>query len=84
MQLSEIPASRKQLAITASEVLSMRSKILERTVILLERTKHGALARATKARAEHLAVVAEATEGKLKYALKMFVYCKAILLIFLP
>jgi diphthamide biosynthesis protein 3 len=54
------------MAATAAEVLAMRAAILERTVTLLERTKHGAVARATKAKAEHLAAVARGVGGKLK------------------
>lgn len=55
------------MAVTAAAVLAARAQVLERTVVLLERAKHGALARATKAKAEHLASVAQAVEGKLKY-----------------
>ncbi|KKK14725.1 hypothetical protein ARAM_000963 [Aspergillus rambellii] len=65
MQFSELPASRTQMAATAAEVLALRTEVLERTVTLLERAKHGALARATKAKAEHLATVAHGVEGKL-------------------
>ncbi|KAJ6017140.1 hypothetical protein N7451_000519 [Penicillium sp. IBT 35674x] len=66
IQLSELPSARRQMASTAAEVLSVQAQVMERTVILLERVKHGALARATKARAEHLAVVAQGVEGKLE------------------
>lgn len=59
------------MAATAAKVLAARTQILERTVVLLERVKHGTLARATKAKAEHLATVAEGVEGKLKYALSL-------------
>ncbi|KAB8239412.1 hypothetical protein ETB97_004726 [Aspergillus alliaceus] len=64
-QLSELPATRTRMATTAAEVLATRAAVLERTVTLLERAKHGALARATKAKAEHLAIVAQSVEGKL-------------------
>ncbi|KAK6832657.1 hypothetical protein RU639_004137 [Aspergillus parasiticus] len=64
-QLSELPAARTRMAATAGEVLATRAAVLERTVVLLERAKHGALARATKAKAEHLATVARSVEGKL-------------------
>ena len=67
VQLSELPAARRQMAVVTAEVLAVRAQILERTVVLLERAKHGALARATKAKAEHLATVAEGIEGKLKF-----------------
>ncbi|KAF7588071.1 hypothetical protein BBP40_006209 [Aspergillus hancockii] len=66
-QLSELPAVRFRMAATAAEVLATRAAVLERTVMLLERAKHGALARATKAKAEHLLTVAQGVEGKLKY-----------------
>ncbi|RMJ25641.1 hypothetical protein PHISP_03513 [Aspergillus sp. HF37] len=64
-QLVELPASRRQMTLTAAEVLATRAQVLEQTVVLLERAKHGALARATKAKAEHLATVAQGMEGKL-------------------
>jgi diphthamide biosynthesis protein 3 len=57
------------MAATAAEVVAARARVLERTVVILERAKHGALARATKAKAEHLAVVAQGVEGKLEYVL---------------
>ncbi|KAL4738304.1 hypothetical protein BDV11DRAFT_206061 [Aspergillus similis] len=66
LQLSELPGARTRMAATAAEVLAMRAAILERTVTLLERTKHGAMARATKAKTEHLAAVACGVEGKLR------------------
>ncbi|KAL4803656.1 hypothetical protein BDV18DRAFT_37202 [Aspergillus unguis] len=65
-QLAELPAARTRMAATAAEVFALRAAILERTVTLLERTKHGALARATKAKAEHLATVAHGVDGKLR------------------
>ena len=55
------------MAVTAADVVAIRGQILERTVELLERAKHGALARATKAKAEHLSTVARGVDGKLKY-----------------
>lgn len=55
------------MAVATAEVLATRAQILERTVVLLERAKHGALARATKAKAEHLTTVAEGVEGKLRF-----------------
>ncbi|PYI02192.1 zf-CSL-domain-containing protein [Aspergillus sclerotiicarbonarius CBS 121057] len=64
-QLTELPAARMRMAATAAEVLATRAAMLERTVMLLERAKHGAVARATKAKAEHLAMVALGIEGKL-------------------
>lgn len=66
VQLSELPAARRQMAATAAAVVRTQGQILERTVVILERVKHGALARATKAKAEHLATVAQGIEGKLE------------------
>lgn len=67
IQASDLPAARRQMAATAAEVLAVQAQILERTVAILERAKHGALARATRAKAEHLAIVAQGIEGKLEY-----------------
>ncbi|KAJ9292060.1 hypothetical protein DTO021C3_500 [Paecilomyces variotii] len=66
LQLAELPAARRKMAATAAAVFAVRGEIMERTVELLERTKHGALARASKSKAEHLATVAEAVEGKVR------------------
>lgn len=65
------------MAALAAEVLAARAQVLERTVVLLERAKHGALARATKAKAEHLATVAQGVEGKLKFAFPFFSSCQS-------
>lgn len=54
------------MAATAAAVVMTQGQILERTVVILERVRHGALARATKAKAEHLATVAQGIEGKLE------------------
>lgn len=67
VQLSQLPAARREMACVAAMVLATRTQVLERTVVLLERAKHGAVSRAMKARAEHLATVAEGVEGKLRY-----------------
>ena len=66
IQSSDLPAARRQMAATAAAVLAVQAQVLERTVMILERAKHGALARATKAKAEHLATVAQGIEGKLE------------------
>lgn len=68
-QLCELPVARRKMAATAANVVTVRAQVLERTVVTLERAKHGALARATKAKAEHLALVAQDVEGKLEYVL---------------
>lgn len=66
IQLAELPAARRQMAATAAAVLAVKTLVLEQTVVILERVKHGTLARATKAKAEHLATVAQGVEGKLE------------------
>jgi diphthamide biosynthesis protein 3 len=66
VQLSDLPAARRQMAATAAALLAVHTQILERVVVLLERVKYGTLARATKAKAEHLATVAQGVEGKLE------------------
>ncbi|KAF7720030.1 Uncharacterized protein PECH_008097 [Penicillium ucsense] len=65
-QISDLPAARRELAVAAAKVMSMRAAVLERMVVILERAKHGTLARGVKARAENLATVARATEGKIE------------------
>lgn len=67
VQFSELPVARRQMVAIAAEVLATRAQVMERTVVLLERAKHGALARTTKAKAEHLATVAQGVEGKLRF-----------------
>lgn len=54
------------MAATAAAVLAVKTQVLEQTVVILERVKHGTLARATKAKAEHLATLAQGVEGKLE------------------
>lgn len=75
IQLSALPAARREMAATAAGVVAVRAKVLERTVVILERAKHGALARATKAKADHLAMVAQGIEGKLEYVLPLLMIC---------
>lgn len=60
------------MAATAARVMSVRAAVLERIVVVLERAKHGALARGVRARAEHLAVVAQGIEGKLECVFSPF------------
>ena len=74
VQLSELPAARREMATTAATLLAVQTLVLERTVVILERAKHGALARATKAKAEHLATVSQGIEGKLEYVLSNCVF----------
>lgn len=82
-QLSELPVARRKMAARAAEVVAARARVLERTVVTLERAKHGALARATKAKAEHLAVVAQSVEGKLEYVLSFRVLSSSLAVILL-
>lgn len=82
-QLSELPVARRKIAATAAEVVAARARVLERTVVTLERAKHGALARATKAKAEHLAVVAQGVEGKLEYVLSFRISSSSLAVILL-
>ncbi|EAW10501.1 uncharacterized protein ACLA_049730 [Aspergillus clavatus NRRL 1] len=82
MQLAELPAARTKMATTAAEVLATRAEILEQTVVLLERAKHGALSRATKAKAEHLSMVAQGAEAKLsimKYDIAGTIYTPEVI-----
>ncbi|KAH8697695.1 hypothetical protein BGW36DRAFT_295436 [Talaromyces proteolyticus] len=64
LQISKLPASRRQMAVTAASVLAARAAVIERMIVLLEQTKHGVLCRAMKAQADHLATVAEGMSGK--------------------
>ncbi|KAI1912646.1 hypothetical protein LOZ39_004297 [Ophidiomyces ophidiicola] len=65
-QMVELLAAQRQMTVTAAEVLSAHTMVMERMVQVLERTKHGSLARAGRARAEYLAAVAEGLDGKVK------------------
>lgn len=78
-QLVDISTAHRRMAVTAAEVAALRTGVLERTVLILERAKHGALARATKAKADHLAIVAQGVEGKLEYVL--YLYFGAVLIL---
>lgn len=69
LQLCELPAIQEKTAVTAANVLAARAKLMEQIIVLLERTKHGALARATRVQAEHLAMVAEGVDAKVRYVL---------------
>jgi diphthamide biosynthesis protein 3 len=72
LHLHELPALREKLAATAAKALTCRSDMMEQMIILLERTKHGALARATRTQVEHLATVAEGVEAKVQYVNRSF------------
>jgi len=64
-QQHEIPSALLCLTDTLAEVLAAHTSLLEATIQVLERTKHGSLARGTKAHAEHLATVATGMERKI-------------------
>ena len=65
-QMIKVPAAQREVADTAALVLAAQTLVLERTIHILEKSKHGSLARAERARAEHLAKTAEELEGKVK------------------
>lgn len=67
MQVSDLPASRNKVAVTAANLLAARGEAMERMIVLLERTKYGSLSRGTKARADYLATVAECMSYKVQY-----------------
>lgn len=67
IQTAGLPASRQTMAVTAASLLALRGEAMERMVVLLERTKHGALSRGTKAQADYLATVAECMSNKVQY-----------------
>ena len=67
IQLTTLPAAQRQVSDTAASVLATHKKIVERTIHILERTKHGAFARADKAHAENLAKEAEELEAKTQW-----------------
>ncbi|KAI7975177.1 hypothetical protein EIK77_001863 [Talaromyces pinophilus] len=66
-QVSDLPASRNKVAVTAANLLAARGEAMERMIVLLERTKYGSLSRGTKARADYLATVAECMSYKVQY-----------------
>jgi diphthamide biosynthesis protein 3 len=66
-QVSDLPASRNKVAMTAANLLAARGEAMERMIVLLERTKYGSLSRGTKARADYLATVAECMNYKVQY-----------------
>lgn len=65
-QISDLPASRNKVAVTAANLLAARGEAMERMIVLLERTKYGSLSRGTKARADYLATVAECMNYKIQ------------------
>ncbi|PGH32685.1 hypothetical protein GX50_04532 [[Emmonsia] crescens] len=64
IQSHHLPTARTKMTVTAAAVLAAHAEVMERVIHILERTKHGVLARGVKARAEHVAVVLEGVEGK--------------------
>ncbi|EGE79483.1 diphthamide biosynthesis protein [Blastomyces dermatitidis ATCC 18188] len=64
IQSHDLPTTRTKMTITAAAVLAAHAQVMERVIHILERTKHGVLARGVRARADHVAVVLEGVEGK--------------------
>ncbi|OJD17389.1 hypothetical protein AJ78_02519 [Emergomyces pasteurianus Ep9510] len=64
IQSHDLPTARTKMAATAAAVLATHAEVMERAIHILERTKHGVVARGVKARADHAAVVLEGIEGK--------------------
>ncbi|PGH01803.1 hypothetical protein GX51_04983, partial [Blastomyces parvus] len=64
IQSHDLPTARTKMTVTAAAVLAAHAEVMERVIHILERTKHGVLARGIKARADHVAVVLEGVEGK--------------------
>ncbi|KAI9849012.1 MAG: hypothetical protein M1837_005903 [Sclerophora amabilis] len=62
----QLAAQRIKLTTTACAVLDAHVRLFEAIIRVLEQTKHGSVARNVKAQAEHLAVVAESMEAKLR------------------
>ncbi|KAI9839579.1 MAG: hypothetical protein M1819_002205 [Sarea resinae] len=61
-----VVTQRIELVNLATKVLAAHRELQETTIRVLEQTKHGSVSRAAKARAEHLAVVAEGMDAKLR------------------
>ncbi|EEH07208.1 diphthamide biosynthesis protein [Histoplasma capsulatum G186AR] len=64
IQSHDLPTARNKMTVTAAAVLAAHAEVMERVIHILERAKHGVLARGVKARADHVAVVLEGVEGK--------------------
>ncbi|KAI9717076.1 MAG: hypothetical protein M1812_005011 [Candelaria pacifica] len=62
----KVSKERLYLAATACTVLETHKDLMEAIIHLLEQTKYGSIARGIKAHADHLAIVAESMEAKLK------------------
>ncbi|KAI9783039.1 MAG: hypothetical protein M1835_003887 [Candelina submexicana] len=62
----KVAAERLYLAATACIVLETQKDLMEAIIRVLEQTKYGSIARGTKAHADHLAIVAESMEAKLR------------------
>lgn len=63
-QQFDIPSAHARLNSMVNEVLAAYNSLVEATIQILERVKHGTLARATKAQAEHLSTVARGMDKK--------------------
>ncbi|OAX81225.1 hypothetical protein ACJ72_04427 [Emergomyces africanus] len=64
IQSHDLPIARTKMTVTAAAVLAAHAEVMERVIHILERTRHGVVARGVRARADHVAVVLEGIEGK--------------------
>ena len=62
----ELAAERLRLAPAACSVLEAHGQLIEVIIQILEQTSHGSIARGVKARLDHLALVADSIDAKLK------------------
>ncbi|KAH0544789.1 hypothetical protein FGG08_001018 [Glutinoglossum americanum] len=65
-QQDTLATNHLSLATTSCTVLSTHRTLLETIIRILEQTKHGSVARGARSHAEHLSIVAESMEAKLK------------------
>ncbi|KAI9777096.1 MAG: hypothetical protein M1839_009052 [Geoglossum umbratile] len=65
-QQDSLSTNHLSLTATSCTVLSTHRNLLETIIRTLEQTKHGSVARGARAHAEHLSIVAESMDAKLK------------------
>ncbi|KAH0556768.1 hypothetical protein GP486_005445 [Trichoglossum hirsutum] len=65
-QQDTLASNHLSLTATSCTVLSTHGTLFEAIIRILEQTKHGSVARGARSHAEHLSVVAESMETKLK------------------
>lgn len=69
-----LAAQRTALADLTAAVLEAQARLMEVVVRMLEQTVHGSVARAVRAKAEHLAAVAKGLELKLRFVFFSLVF----------